>query len=135
MQREVSASLEWAEVDGCRDGRVDDDGRGVRGRGLEVRHRQERVRRRLEPDELHALRRGPGLIELDVLEAPLAECLECDAGAEIAALGERDRVARLQEREDECSRRAAPGREEQGLPAVELPEPRLRLRDGGAAVA
>ena len=113
--------------------RVDDDGRG-RGRGLEVRHRLERVRRSLEPDELHAFRRRAGLVELDVLEAPLAECLERDAGAEVAALGERDRVPRLQERQDQCGCRAGAGREEQGLAAVELPEPRLRLRDGGAAV-
>ena len=54
---EVGAVLERAQVHGRRGGRVDDDRRGVRGGGLEVGHRQERVRRRLEPDELHVRRR------------------------------------------------------------------------------
>ena len=62
--------LERAEVDRRRDGRVDDDGRRVRGRGVEVGHRQERVRRRLEPDEVDAVGRRAGLVELDDVERP-----------------------------------------------------------------
>ena len=56
--------------------RVAEDERRVRGRGLEVRHRQERVRGRLEPDEVDAVGRRPGLVELDVPDAPALELAE-----------------------------------------------------------
>ena len=59
VEDEVGAVLERAQVDGRRGGRVDDDRRRVRRRGLEVGHRQERIRRRLGPDELHAVGGGP----------------------------------------------------------------------------
>src|SRR5438132_1143579 len=84
-------------MDRRRGGRVDDDRRGMRGGRLDVRHRQERVGRRLEPDELHVCRRRPRLVELDAAEPPALELAEEDAGAVVATLGERDRVAGVQE--------------------------------------
>ena len=56
---EVGAVLERAEVDRRRHGRIDDDGRGVGGGRFEIRHREVRVRRRLEPDEVGASGGGP----------------------------------------------------------------------------
>ena len=130
VEDEVGAVLERAQVDRRRGGRVDDDRRRMRGCGLEVGHRQERVRRRLEPDELHAVRRCAGLVELDDVQPPALERREEAAGAEVRAVGERDRRAGLEQRERERGRRARPGREEQRVPAVELAE-RLLGRDAG----
>ena len=135
VQREVGAVLQRTQVDGRRHGRVDDERRRVRGGRLEIRHRQERIRRRLDPDELHAVRRRSGLVELDVAEPPALQRLEGHARAEVAARRERDRVARLQRREHERRRRARAGREQQRRAAVELAQPRLRLRHRRAAVA
>ena len=72
VDREVAAELERADVERRRSGRVAHDARGMRGRRLEVRHRQERVRRRLEPDEVDAVGRRARLVELDLLDAPAA---------------------------------------------------------------
>ena len=84
VQDEVGAVLERPEVDGSGRGRVDDDpGRMGSGR-LEVGHRQERVRRRLQPDQVGAVGRRAGLVELDVLEPPAAELVHDHAGAEVA---------------------------------------------------
>ena len=124
-------SAPWSsgrEVDRRRGGRVDDDRRRVRGGGLEVGHRQERIRRRLEPDELHAVGRRPGLVELHVLEAPARELPEERRRAVVAALGDRDRVARPQERQDDRGRRAGARREEKRLAALELARARARRR-------
>jgi hypothetical protein len=100
--------------------------------GLEVRHREERVRGRLEPDEIRVLGRSAGLVELDVLEAPAAELVEQDAGPVVRAPRERDDLARLEHGEDD--RRAGCGarREEHRLAAVEVAERALRLRDDRA---
>ena len=70
VQDEVGAVLEGAKMDRCRGGRVDDHGRGMRGRSLQVRHRQERVRRCLDPDEVDSVGRRAGLIELDETKPP-----------------------------------------------------------------
>ena len=102
---------------------------------MEVRHRQEGVRRGLEPDELDAVRRRPGLVELDVAHTPLRERLEGAARPEVAALGERDRVARLQQRQDECRRRAGARGKEQRLAALDRAERVLRRRDRRRVVA
>src|SRR6185437_11190968 len=88
-----------------------------------------------EPDELHAVGRWPGLVELDVAEPPALEGLERDAGPEVAPLGERDRVARLQLREDEGRRCPRAGGKEDGVAAVELAEPGLGLGPRRVAVA
>ena len=61
---------------GRRGGCVDEHRRRVGRGGLEVGHRQERVRRCLEPDELDAVGRRAGLVELHVLEAPALELAE-----------------------------------------------------------
>ena len=104
------------------------------GCGLEVGHREVRIRRGLEPDELDALGRRAGLVELDVAQPPAGERLEGDTGAEVTPLGERDRVAGLEHREHERGRRAAAGGKEQCPAAVELAEAFLGLGDGRAAV-
>ena len=59
VERDVAAALEWAQMHGRSRRRVADDGRRVCGRSLEVRHRQERVRRRLDPDESRPPEAGP----------------------------------------------------------------------------
>ena len=122
--------LERAQVDRSGGGRVDEHGSGVSGRGLEVGHRQKRVRRRLEPHELYALRRRTGLVELDVLQAPALEDPEHRRRPEVAALGNGDRVARAEQPEHDRGRRPGAGREEERLAAVELAE-RLLRRDSG----
>ena len=68
-------------------------------------------------------------------QAPTFELVEQHAGPEVRALGERDRVARGEEGEDERSRSAAARCEQQSVPAVELAELPLRLDAGGVAVA
>ena len=127
VEDEVAAALERAQVDRRRRGRVADDEARVRGGGLEVGHRQERVRRRLDPDEVGAGRRRAGLVEEDVPEPPALELGEEDAGAVVGVLRERDRRAGREQREHERGRRAHPRREEQRLAAVELAELPLRL--------
>ena len=122
-------------MDRRRGGCVDDDRRRVRCGRLEVGHRQERVGRRLEPDELDAVGRRAGLVELDVLEAPALELAEERRRPVVAALGDRDRVARLQQREDERGRRAGARGEEERLAALELTERALRGDSGRVRVA
>jgi hypothetical protein len=62
------------------------------------------------------------LVELDVAHAPALERVEEHAGAVVAALGERDRLAGLQQGEHQRRRRAGAGGEEQRLAALELRE-------------
>ena len=88
----------------------------VRGRRLEVRHRQERVRRRLEPDEIDAVGRRPGLVVLDLLDAPAPQLVEHHAGAVVrASRARRPDPARGARARRTCTRprprrRAAPRR-------------------------
>ena len=93
VQDEVGAVLERPQVDRRRGGGVDDDACRMCSRGLEVGHREEGVRRRFEPDEVDAVGRRAGLVELDDVQAPAFELAEEDAGSEVGAFGERDRVA------------------------------------------
>src|SRR6478736_1912940 len=135
VEHEVRAVLDRPQVDGRGSGRVDDDAGRMCSGGLEVGHRQERIRRSLDPDEVDTFGRGAGLVELDVTQAPTFELCEQHARPEVRALGERDRVARGEEGEDECSRSAAARWEQQSVPAVELAELTFRLGTGGVAVA
>ena len=130
VHREVGAVLERPQVDGRRGRRVDDHARRVRRSRLEVGHRQERVRGRLQEDEVGAVRRRPGLVELDVAQAPLLEPGEEAAGPEVGALGEGDRLPRLEQREHQRRDRAGPGGEEERVAALELAE-RVLGRDPG----
>jgi hypothetical protein len=134
VERERAPSFERPHVQWSRGGRVAKDGRGVRRGRLEVRHGEERVRRRLQPDEVDATGRRAGLVELDVAESPAAELAEEDAGAEVGALGERDGPSGLQQREDDRGARGGARGEEHGLAAVELTERPLGLRDRRAPV-
>ena len=70
-----------------------DDGRRVRGRRLEVGQRQERVRRRLEPDECRRPAARPSG-RTRRRTAPSARARRRAGRAVVRALGERDRRAR-----------------------------------------
>jgi hypothetical protein len=106
VQHEVGAAVERPQVNGRRRRRIDDDRGGV-GRGrVEVGHRQERVGRRFEPDEVDSLGRRSGLVELDVLEAPTLQFAKQRRRAVVAPLRDRDRVSWLQQRENERRRRS-----------------------------
>ncbi len=111
VEGDVASALERLHVQWGRGGRVADDGRRVCRRRLEVRHRQERVRRRLDPDEVGLGRRRPGLVELDVSHAPASR-------ARRAAL--RFRSTHLPRGRPSVRVRAAPGRRP--------PTPRLPTR-------
>ncbi len=87
----------------------------MRGRRVEVGHGQERVRRGLQPDQVRALRRRAGLVELDVLQSPAAELVHEHAGPEVPAGRQRDGVARLEQREEQRRRRGRPRGEEERL--------------------
>ena len=121
VQREVGAVLERPQVDRCRDGRVDDHRRGMR----DGRSRSGIVRNGFDgassQTSCDAVRRRAGLVELDVARAPFGERLEGDAGAEVRAGRERDRVARL---------RAARGRapSSRRCPTERAPRRRRRAR-------
>src|SRR6185312_16297762 len=114
MQDEVGAEVERAEVDGCRRGGVDDHSGRMPGGRLEIRHGQERVRRRFEPDEVDVVGRWTGLVELDRFEPPAAEFLpHHHTGAEVATFGQGNRLPGLEEREQQReSGRGARGEEE-----------------------
>ena len=91
---DVAAELERAHVQRSRRGRVADDAGGMGDGGLEVGHRQERVRRRLDPHEIDALGRRARLVELDLADAPASELVEHGAGPVVGAFCERDRLSR-----------------------------------------
>src|SRR5207244_9758186 len=106
------------------------DLRRMGGRRVEVGHRQEWIRRRLEPDELHARGRRTGLVELEVAQPPPLELRERDAGAVVRALGERDRVARREQGEHEGDRKSGARGKAAGMPAVELADSARELAAG-----
>ena len=117
VEDEVAAELEWPQVDGRRRGRVADDETRVRRGRFEVGHRQERIRRRLDPDEVGACGRRAGLVEEDVLEPPALELAEENAGPVVRVLRQRDRRAGREQRRERArssrpspTRRAAPRR-------------------------
>ena len=135
MHDEVGAVLERAQVDRRRRGRVDHDAGGMRSRGLEVRHGQERIRRRFEPDHIRALGRRTRLVELDVAHAPRRQRLEQPRGPVVRAVRDRDRLAGPQLRQYERRYRAGAGREEERCPAFERSELALGLDACGVSVA
>ena len=95
--------------------RVADDERRVRGCGLEVRHRQERVRGRLEPDEVGVRPAAARSGRTRRAGGPSARARGAGSRAVVRALGERDGLAGLEQREDHRGRRRRAGREEQRL--------------------
>ena len=135
VEDEVGPVLERAQMNGRRGSCVDEDRRRVRCGGLEVGHRQERVRRSLEPDELNIIGRRRGLVELHVLEAPALELPKERRRPVVAAFGDRDRGAGLEESQDDRCRRSGTGGEEERLAAVELAEDVLGGHAGGVRVA
>ena len=134
VEDEVAAALERPQVDGRRRRGVAENQAGVRGGRLEVRHRQQRVRRSLEPDEVGACGRRPGLVEENVLQPPALELGQQHAGPVVGVLRERDRGAGLEQREHDRRRRAHPRREEERLAAVEPAEHPLGLDADGMRV-
>ena len=135
VERDVAAVLERPDVERRRRRRVADDTRRMSGRGSEVRQREKRIRRRLQPDEVDAVRRRAGLVELDLLDPPARELVEDRAGSVVGAFRERDRLARTQQREHERRRGRGPRGEEQRLASVERSDPCLGLRERRARVA
>jgi hypothetical protein len=151
---DVAPVLERPEPKRRRDGCVADDGSGVRSRRIEVGHREQRVRRCLDEDEVDVRRGRSGLVELDDVDAPRLQVVEEHAMAVVGALGERDPAARVQHRQDDGRDGAHPGRVEERLAAVEPaelllacdtrrmvgagvrepPGPAVLVRPGGAAV-
>jgi hypothetical protein len=85
------------------------------GGPLEIRHRQERVRGRFQPQDVDAGRRRAGLVELDVLESPAPELVHDHAGAEVRAFGERDGLTGLEEREQPRRHGGGAGGEQERL--------------------
>ena len=130
---DVAAVLERPEPKRRRDGRVADDGCGVRGRRLEVGHRQERVRRCLDEDEVDVRRRRPGLVELDDVDAPRLQVVEQHAVAVVGTLGQRDPAARMKHRQDDRRHGAHSRRVEERVTAVE-PAELLLAGDAGRMV-
>src|SRR5581483_244300 len=135
VEDEVGAVLERSQEGRRRSGGVDDHDGGMGSRRLEIRKRQERIGRCLEPDEVGALRRRACLFELDDAQSPAFEPAEEGGRPEVAALGEGDRPARAGEREHGRGRGGGARREQQGVAALELAERALRLRAGRMPVA
>ena len=102
---------------------------------LEVRHRQDRVRRRLDQDEVGLARRRPGLVELDEADAPGLEQAHELRVAVVRGLGDRDRLPGAEQREEHGRDRAHPGREEQRPAAFECADRLLARHPGGVVVA
>ncbi len=92
------------------------------GRSLEVGHRQQRVRRRLQKDEVGAGGRRAGLVELDVPDAPLGEPVEESCMTVVGAGRERDGRAGSQQRQDDGRHGPHAGGEEERAPALEPAE-------------
>src|SRR5256714_3191705 len=107
----------------------------MRRSGLEVREAEERVRGRLDPDELDALGRNAALVELLVTQAPSAEQPEEQARSVVGARCEGDRVAGPEQREDERRRGRRARGKEQRVAAFELAEQPFRLESRGVGVA
>ena len=128
VEREVRATLEGLEVHGRGGGGVHDDRCGVRRRGLQVGQREQRVRGRLDPDEVGAVGRRSGLVELDVVEPPAAEQRERADRPVVRVLRDRDALPGLEQGEDQRGRRARAGREQQRGATLELPERGLGRR-------
>ena len=102
-------SLERAEIDGGRGSRVDEHARRMSSGRVEVGHRQERVRRRLEPDQVDAVRRRARLVELDEPQSPASRA--------------RERGPRFRSRRPRRARSSAPGRRNASTAAVHAPVP------------
>jgi hypothetical protein len=122
VQGEVGTLLERAQVDGSGRRRVDDDACRVGDRGLEIGHGQERIGRRLEPDEVDAVGRRTRLVELDEPNAPGLERAEEHSGPVVGTLGQRDGLPRLEQAEDERGGRPGAGGIHERLAALELRE-------------
>src|SRR5207302_1885034 len=75
------------------------------------------------------------LVELDAAQPPAPELREGRCRPEVGPLRECDRVPGGEEGEHERCGRPGAGREQEGVSAVELPEPALGLDAGGMAVA
>src|ERR671914_2572429 len=127
--------LERAEVDrrgGCR---VDDRRGGVGDGPVEVRHREQRVRGRLDPNEVGTFGRRAGLVELDELEAPAFQHAHEDGGAVVGVVGDGDRVPRLEQRQQQGGRGSGSGGEQEGMTAFEVAQRTFGLGACRVAVA
>ena len=140
VQRDVAAALERPQPQRRRERGVAHDGGRVRGSRLEVRHRQHRVRRRLEQDQVDARGRRSRLVVLDHLDPPGPDVVEQLLVPVVGALGEGDRAARRQHRQDDAGDCSHAGGEEQCAAALESAElgldgDRVRLLGAGVRVS
>ena len=135
VDRKVAAELERTDVQRRRRGRVARHAGGMRCGRREVRHRQERVRGRLEPDEVDTVRRCAGLVELDLLDPPARELVEQHARSVVRTFGDRNRLPGGEERQHHRRARCGAGREQQRVASVELSEPSLGLHQRRAREA
>ncbi len=128
VQDDVGAVLERPEEHRGGRGRIHEHGRGMRARGLHVREGQERIGGRLEPDEIDAVRRRAGLVELDEPKRPSARA----RGTARTSRSSNLRRARWsgparQQSERRCRRGSRAGGEEQRVPSVQRAQGALRV--------
>ena len=133
VEHDVTAVLERAQAQGRGNGRVADHGCGMGHGRVEVGHREQRVRGRLDEDQVDAVRRRLRLVELDDVHAPRPEMVEEHAMPVVRARRERDGRSRPEQCQDDGRHRAHPRRVEEGVTAVECAErrPRTRRPSGG----
>ena len=133
VEDDVAPELERPQPKRRSDRRVADDRCGIRSRRFEVGHREERVRRGLDEDQVDVGRRRSGLVELDDVDAPRLQVVEEHAVAVVRPLRQRDPAARVEHRQDDGRHGAHPGWVEERVTAVE-PAELLLARDTGRMV-
>ena len=122
VEDDVATLVERPEAKRCGHRRVAHDGRRVGDGRREVGHRQERVRRRLDEDQVGLVGRRARLVELHDVKLPRREVVEEHAVAVVRPLGDGDRPTRAEQREHDRRHRAHPRGIEQRMAAVERTE-------------
>ena len=120
VQHEVRAVLERPHVDRRGSGGVHEHGCRARRGCSEVGEGQERVRRRLEPDQIGAGRRRRVWSNSRGRQPPAPEIADQHSHAVVRIGGDRDSLSLTQQAQQRCRRRGEPRREEQRVTAVEL---------------
>ncbi len=125
VQRDVAALLERSEPHRRRKRRVADHRCAMRGARLEVRHRQHRVRGRLDQDQIRVSGGRTSLVELDGVQPPRLQMVEQLLVPVVRARGDRDRAAGREHRQHAARDGAHPGGVEERPTALEHPEDAL----------
>ncbi len=103
-------------------------------RRVEIGHRQDRIRRGLDEDQVGPGGRCARLVELDDVD-PRGQMVEQLAVAVVGTLREGDRAARSEQRQQDRRHGAHPGRIEQCVTDVERTERRFAGDSGRVVVA